>query len=547
MCKQINKNLGWLTSLIVACLVAWRYDEWLWSLERNSFFSFSFDFLRAFLAGGNQLPGLDIFYPIPQLIGAFFLQFYKGWGAYVTFGLLCVGFSAMASHCSLHFLKRICPNQAAWFAVFPPLFGLLWAGVWCWVALSPVFPFYFAYTLLVSLFVFFLSGKLPSWGRLAAGSVWLILSFSATGGLCSLCFLVAAVIREVLVFRPASGAWLFIPFFLGIAAQTNILHTQHLPVQKGLVADLPNFRNGIPRPTKFFLLVKQTERLCLEERYAEALECADAYWFSHPCPISDVMTGQNTLYAGLSEDEIRLRQRLASYTQTALIGSGNLVSRYFSYYRTPEIYNFHNDLGQIDFSLESMLRQRVLNNTTATYHIGLNLLDYNRFSYINLRLGIPAMLASYQYGLANKYIRVLQGTLFYGREADRWLALSNSLQIDSVQKDSSSRASLYYSLLNRLLAKDLVGAASFVPAYIRLNGDLPRPLQEMVCIMRREMYPISDSVQAFLNDKPVEESVERNFRRFLHDFSLWQQGQKSAEELTAEFGHTYPYRYYLIY
>ncbi len=547
MYKQNNKILLWPTSLLVACFVAWHYDELLWSLERNSFFSFSFDFLRAFLAGGNQLPGLDIFYPVPQLIGAFFLQFYKGWGVYVTFSLLCAGFSVMASLCSLHFLKRLFPKQAAWFAILFPLFGFLWAGVWCWLALSPIFPFYFAYTLLLSLFVFFLSGKLPTCGRLAMGSVWLILSFSVTGGLCSLCFLVAMVIREAITFRPTSGVWLFIPFLFGIAIQANILHTNHLSIQKGLVSDLPNFHNRLPHPVKFFLLVKQTERLCLEERYADALEFADAYWFSHPCPISDVMNGQNTFYAGLSEDEIIFRLRLASYTKTALIGSGNLVSRFFSYYRIPEIYNLHNDLRQIDFSLESMLRQRALENPTATYYIGVNLLDYNRFSYANLRICIPSMLASYQYGLANKYIRILQGTLFYGKDADRWLELSNSIQIDSIQRNPSSRATLDCLLLDRLLSKDLMGASSLIPSYIRLNENFPRPLQELICIMQREMFPISDSVQTFLKDMPVDESVERNFRRFLHDFSLWLQGQKTTEELTAEYGHTYPYYYYLIY
>ncbi|MDE5609665.1 MAG: hypothetical protein K2I66_04705, partial [Bacteroidales bacterium] len=81
---------------------------------------------------------------------------------------------------------------------------------------------------------------------------------------------------------------------------------------------------------------------------------------------------------GLSEDEIIFRLRLASYTKTALIGSGNLVSRFFSYYRIPEIYNGMEDGALGEYSLAGMLRQRALDNPTAVYCMGINLLERER-------------------------------------------------------------------------------------------------------------------------------------------------------------------------
>lgn len=350
--------------------------------------------------------------------------------------------------------------------------------------------------------------------------------------------------------------------------------------------------------------LREMERLCMEERYEEAVAFADDYWFSHPCPISDLVNGQNTLYEGLSEDEIRFRLRLASYTKTALIGSGNLVSRFFSYYRTPEIYNGMEDGAIGEYSLAGMLRQRALDNPTAVYCTGINIIEKDGVSGEVVALTVPAMMACGQYNLAERYIHVLAGIKGWKKEALKYrevlafLRASGSAPASASssapasastcsasadvqtsadvralaekitsygqkgltdymndtwsleencrarwQQNPSSLAVLDCIIIFDMLRKNLEHAASLFPAY----GQLPRPLQEMICIMRREMYPISDSVQAFLNDFPLDEGVERNFRRFLHDFSLWQQGQKTAEELTAEYGHTYPYRYYLIY
>ncbi|MBD5397462.1 hypothetical protein HDR62_04925 [bacterium] len=330
--------------------------------------------------------------------------------------------------------------------------------------------------------------------------------------------------------------------------------------------------------------LQKMERLCLEERYEEAVAFADDYWFSHPCPISDLVNGQNTLYEGLSEDEIIFRLRLASYTKTALIGSGSLVSRFFSYYRIPEIYNGMEDGAIGEYSLAGMLRQRALDNPTAVYCTGINIIEKDGVQGEVVSLMVPAMMACGQWTLAERYIYVLAGIKGWKKEALKYSEVVAFLQASSVsdevsddvralaekitaygqkgltdymndtwsleencrarwQQNPSSFSVLNCIIIFDMLRKNLEHAASLLPAY----GQLPRPLQEMICIMQREMFPIADSVQAFLKDFPVDESVERNFRRFLHDFSLWQQGQKTAEELTAEYGHTYPYRYYLIY
>ncbi len=356
----------------------------------------------------------------------------------------------------------------------------------------------------------------------------------------------------------------------------------------GLVAGLlTGLLTGCGKTSSFEKKLQKMEQLCMEERYAEAVEFADTYWFSHPCPVSDVVNGQNTLYANLSQEEIIFRLRLASYTKTALVGSGNLVSRFFSYYRTPEIYNMVEDGLQGEYSLAGMLRQRALDNPTAVYCMGINLIERNGVSGEALALMVPAMMACEQYNLAERYIHVWAGLKGWKKEAlkyrevlaflrassasgpaiaasDEVVALAEKItaygklgltdylnDMGSLEGDCrarweqnpGSRGVLEYVLLFDLLRKNLEHAASLLPAY----GQMPRPLQEMVCIMRQEMFPIADSVQLYFNDFHFDEGIERGLRNFLQARVQWQRGAKTAEDLTAEFGHTYTYRYYMFF
>ncbi len=354
----------------------------------------------------------------------------------------------------------------------------------------------------------------------------------------------------------------------------------------------------------FDIQLKEMERLCIEERYSEALDFANAYWFSHPFPINDVITGKNSLYPKLSENEILFRLRLASYTKTALIGSGTLLSNFFSYYRIPEIYNGMEDGATREYSLAGMLRQRVLDNPTAVYCLGINAIEKDGVSGEALALMVPAMMACEQWNLAERYIRVWTGLKGWKKEALKYgevLAFLRASE-DSVSGAVSSKSSeevqvlaekiiaygqkgltdymndmpsmeaecrarwaqnptsqniLHCIILYNLIHKNLMGAAYFLPAYLRMSGQtaapddsmyrIPRPYQEMFCIMQLYNFPISDSVRLYLDNVAWDEGTERNVNRFLDARALWQHSKKTSEELTEEFGSTYSYNYFLSF
>lgn len=324
---------------------------------------------------------------------------------------------------------------------------------------------------------------------------------------------------------------------------------------------------------RFEKRLREMQRLCMEENYLRAVALADEYWFSHPCPIDDVVSGQNTLYKDLSESEIRFRLQLASYTKTALIGSGTLVERFFSYFRIPEIYSEIEDYVQREPSLAGMLRQRALDNPTAVYYLGINAMERDGVSGEGLSLMVPAMLACEQWNLAEKYIRVWAGLKGWKKEAARYAevldALRNPDAAESPQtaalaekitaygqkglsdymdtdggmeaecrerldQNPVSQSVLECVLLYDLLYKNLEHVASLLPAYMQERENIPLPLQEAFCIMQAEGIPVADSLQISL---PY-------FGRFLQARELWRRGLKTPAELTSEFGSTFAYNYY---
>ena len=348
-------------------------------------------------------------------------------------------------------------------------------------------------------------------------------------------------------------------------------------------------QSGRTANRRFEKRLQEMQQLCLEEHYDRAIALADEYWFSHPCSINDVISGQNTLYKELSESEILFRLRLASYTKTALIGSGTLVSRFFSYYRTPEIYNEIEDYVQRESSLAGMLRQRALDNPTAVYCLGINAMEREGVSGEGLSLMVPAMLACEQWDLAEKYIRVWAGLKGWKKEAlkygevlaflrapeasvsDETAALAQEIiaygqkgLTDYLNDEESlaaecrarwaqnpaSQGVLECVLLYDLLYKDLEHAASLLPAYLRLSDqsdapyNIPLPMQEMFRIMQTEGMPVADSIEALLPNVAWNEEAARNFGRFLHARAQWQRGLKTPAELTSEFGSTFAYNYY---
>ena len=182
---------------------------------------------------------------------------------------------------------------------------------------------------------------------------------------------------------------------------------------------------------QFEHVLLKTERLMVEERYEEALQTANDYWFSHPCSIEDVISGQNTLYAKLSEAEITFRQDLSAFTRVAMLGSHRLNDDFFAYYRVPEIY------GQIKLplsaaSITAMIHKSLLTgNHTTAYAQMMCLFETEGLSAPWIDVSIFSMLVCHQYALADLYIRLLEKTLFYRQKAQLYKETSRLLQAES--------------------------------------------------------------------------------------------------------------------
>ena len=184
----------------------------------------------------------------------------------------------------------------------------------------------------------------------------------------------------------------------------------------------------------------KTERLISEERYDEALLSANGYWFSHPCPIEDVITGQNTLYMGLSEAEITFRSDLAAFTRVALLGAHRLNEDFFTYFRVPEIYSQINlPATSAAGSAALIYKDLFTGNHTAAYSQMLCVFETDGLSASWLDLAVFSMLVCSQYPLADQYIRLLEGAPFYRRKARLYQEASRLLQAE-VEVAESARS-----------------------------------------------------------------------------------------------------------
>lgn len=586
--------------------------EFLWWKERNSFSGFFpgpvfFPWENGTAASQYPLPG-----PVPQgpaAIGSFAVQFYRGWGAVLVPSLPGLLFTSIVIGLSE---KRPCGRK---FLSRPALlipFVCFLSVAWCLLFLLPGVPSCLAPFLLSGLLLTWISFCFP--GPRLAGNIFFccmaILSLFFFGWVCAAIFCLCFWIFSPRPKRMDLVPW--IPVFCLLAAYPLFLsQKQDLPIGEILSEDAFSssaIRPENPKEWKLALLTAKTQRLCIEGRYEEALQTANRYWFSHPCPIEDVVTGENSLYGSLSENELGMRAYLASYTKTALVGSHRLNRDFFSYYRIPEIYNGMADLLPDYYHIAHMLRHRSLDHAVAAYCEGMNLMEIHGPSHAVLELSIPALLACRQWGLAEKYIDLLEKSLFHKKEARRFRETMYRLQhpdeesgkdksesdeyangteksrrhsrnpdplqeINRLRKGISSgytnpqesplgeaeerwkagvrtQSLLEYLCLHHLLYKQLDSVLSKIPEYIRLSGQnppykIPSSWQEAVHIVQTDaIFPIADSVRDYLEKTDWQPSVRNLFGQFVQARLQWQNREKDPESLTREFGHTFAYNYY---
>lgn len=357
---------------------------------------------------------------------------------------------------------------------------------------------------------------------------------------------------------------------------------------------------------KFDRVLLKTERLIFEKRYVEALQTANDYWFSHPSPIEDVISGQNTLYAGLSEEEIVFRRHLAAYTRAALLGSHRSNDDFFAYYRVPEIYGQIDEKTTPSSSTALMYKNLIIGNHTVAYTQMLCMFETEGLSAPWVDLAVFSMLVCEQYPLANQYICLLEHTPFYRHKAQLYKEVSQLLQTETAeagvgtrpvvseknalvavpanaqalvreikeertkistdyieldvfdeensrllwQQNPNSLANLEYICLVDLLRKNTDSVMVRVGDYLRLTRQrkppyrLPSSWQEMLLIYRAENRPLPLQVQVLLPQLEWNEPLLRQSEAFFRARMRMRYGEITPHDITRDFGHTFLYNYY---
>ncbi|MCM1530761.1 MAG: DUF6057 family protein [Bacteroides sp.] len=341
----------------------------------------------------------------------------------------------------------------------------------------------------------------------------------------------------------------------------------------------------------FNRILMKTDRLLTEGRYREALQVVNDYWFSKPCAIDDVVTGRNTLYAGMSPQEIFFRQELADYTRVALLGTHSLTDNFFDYYRVPEIYGQLDDFPTPFRRKVSILRGRLIGNHTFVYEQILNEMESEGMNYFMLEQSVFSALTCHQYALADKYIRLLGKTLFYRKQAACYAAVSAILQQGGDPSELLPEASCMLRKIQRerlripngythlngvrelefrelwkqtpcslenleqitlfdLLYKRNDSVMAHIGDYLRLSGQqkppyrLPRAWQELLLVEMEERGGLPEVAAKYMKDLQWDKGLLIQTQRFFQERERLRLGLSSPRQITQGFGHTFAYNYY---
>lgn len=402
------------------------------------------------------------------------------------------------------------------------------------------------------------------------------------GGGLAFCALLTLACRKLFRFTRRKAVLFFLPLFWAavfLAFQVNLALRQE--------TDWLGFRYH-----KLDRLLRKTERLVTEKRYEEALQVADTYWFSHPCPIDDVVKGQNTLYAGMPEAEIMFRSDLAAYTRVALSGARRLNDDFFTYYRVPEIYNRMDDFGARVSYKCNVLRGQLTGNHVLSYSQAMNVMETGGLSYDMLDKSVFSALVCFQYDLADKYIRLLKGTFPCRKKAVTYEAASrllrNKADVSSSVSPDTEAASLAAEIekervkapkkylhhasgenearelwrqspaslenlervaLADLLYKNADSLLARIPAYLELDGQrppykLPRAWQELIYALLQENPEKLDGIMPYMKNMAWNNELLKQCGLFYQARERLRQGSMNPRQITQSFGHTFLYNYY---
>lgn len=574
--KSLNRSAIWRIALFITSFFAlagifYIFRELFFFRERNSFFLWDIHFFIAHIVPTEEAfwPSVMENYPLGQWLCHFFFQFYQGYWAYLIPSFMG------ATYCMVTYLTTIrIFNHCKKHKWIPSIFFLASFILWIWTNLAPSINGQIPFQLFLQALFFFLivtfRAKLLQIVVLAITSI--IMAYIGGPFIPSI-YLFLYFISQIPSMATGQCRILFPCAFLiiliaNLSVSLNTLMKRNTEISVRNILSFHQRNEGFQwlKDPRLYLTTLSCERLLLEGNPEQAIETANMYWFTHPCPLTDVVKGGNSLLTHASEETRILRTILASYTKSALIECDRLSESFFLYYRVPEIYNHFIEPRLPFFHISELLRYKALGLPVNTFSQALNLIEKEGLSYTLLETSIPALLACDEKKLAATYQNLLSRTWAHKSDSDHFHKLTKRYKEFMPQSfnDYPEGTPEFYQtilasnlgsipandlmILYRLLQKQNDSALELIEQRLMKNQDrnntfeIPESWQEMFLI--ETLTKNNVKAQEWMQKIEISENVLKLFSFAEEVRKQWEAGLISPEELTRQIGHTFYYNYY---
>ena len=380
--------------------------------------------------------------------------------------------------------------------------------------------------------------------------------------------------------------WLCLPF-VWAAVRGSSMSRQSLADACDMRVITQWKNNGISNDWKLYNCYQKTWRAVRQNDYQKALKTADDYWFSERAAETD-----GTRF---SPGEQYFRHQLAECTKLALLMSGELNNRFLQYNGFAEMaYLFQPSTPMVAFYNPIYMRfYWETGHLTACAYEGVNITECDGLRADILPLLALSQVCLEQYGLADKYLYLLQHTLFYRKDAEKSALLNrptneanaevwtkadpllrasiqrkradiSPLPVEGQNKDPQSEMSslfsvhphnLYvaeYVLMKNLLSKDLAKVYEILKHYSDLGytaQELPVYAQEALLLFVEYGYRpeasavVQNNLISGLEKFRFNSEVIQRFEEFLRDKYALTAGHLNPNTFLERHGHSYAFFY----
>lgn len=579
--KSLNGSAIWkivlpIISFFVLAGIFYIFRELFFFRERNSFFLWDIHFFMAHIIPAEEAfwPSVMENYPLGQWLCHFFFQFYQGYWAYLIPSFLGTTYCMVTYLTAIRIFNRQIFNHYRKQKWIPSVFFLVSFILWIWINLNPSINGPIPILLFIQslCFYFIVSFRSKSWQIIFLSITSIMISYIG-GPLIPSIYLFLYFISQIPSIATGRCRILFPCAFLiillaNLSVSLNTLMKRNTEISVRNILSFHQRNEGFQwlKDPRLYLTTLSCERLLLEGTPEQAIETANLYWFTHPCPLTDVVKGSHSLLTHASEETRILRTILASYTKSALIECDRLSESFFLYYRVPEIYNHFIEPRLPFFHISELLRYQALGLPVNTFSQALNLIEKEGLSYTLLETSIPALLACDEKKLAATYQNLLSRTWAHKSDSTRFHKLTNRYKEFMPQSfnDYPEGTPEFYQtilasnpgsipandlmILYRLLQKQNDSALELIKQQLMESQDrnishkVPGTWQEMIIIEALKKNNVR--AQEWMQKIEISENVLKSFSFAEEVRKQWEAGLISPEELTRQIGHTFYYNYY---